>query len=592
MSQDSQENKTFIGGQTKTTTQEERGCCSKNNLGNICCGIFISGCVLIVLGIVVLIVGQSVLRNAILNTMALHEGSDRLNSWLDPPVQAHLTAYGFHVVNPNSVVEGRKPILEEVGPFVYKAVTIKDSVNLTDGNINLKYNDDGETLTYRPRKFYFLDRSASVGDPDTTFITVPNIPFFTGMHKIRDYSAFTKSIGVNTITQVGRGTPFINVSFSGLLWGYNDELPCNSLTRPAECPAAPDEVDIFSQDSDGDDGDEEDDWDWKRKKRDISVQRVKRHVENGLDLRGADHDRLTKEKAAFVDCKCEWGLFRDRNVTLRKPVRMNHGIKDLKDKGLVVEYDRSNYLNWWEPKSTCDKVGGQDGGTLPPLVSERQYMEMFIDLMCRKIDLRFEKKVVHHGLESLRFIPPANALGSHTDPDPKKRNRRNSCYCLEDQGFSCFKSGVLNLAPCKRMEDLPQGAPIALSFPHFYQADQSFHDAVSGMVPVKEKHEFYVDISPEFGFPLAIRPRFQLNAIIKRDPDIPIMSKFPDELILPFLWAQDGFDEPSDEMAEAIGYGLAIPKKISMIGGVGLLLLGGLVCLVSMIWYFIKIRNQ
>lgn len=164
---------------------------------------------------------------------------------------------------------------------------------------------------------------------------------------------------MNTITQVGRGTPFINVSFSGLLWGYNDELPCNSLTRPAECPAAPDEVDIFSQDSDGDDGDdgdEEDDWDWKRKKRDISgktfggnhvlkvdllvVQRVKRHVENGLDLRAADHDRLTKEKAAFVDCKCEWGLFRDRNVTLRKPVRMNHGIKDLKDKGLVVEYDR------------------------------------------------------------------------------------------------------------------------------------------------------------------------------------------------------------------------------------------------------------
>ena len=81
----------------------------------------------------------------------LHILYSRLSSWLDPPVQAHLTAYGFHVVNPNSVVEGRKPILEEVGPFVYKAVTIKDSVNLTDGNVNLKYNDDGETLTYRPR---------------------------------------------------------------------------------------------------------------------------------------------------------------------------------------------------------------------------------------------------------------------------------------------------------------------------------------------------------------------------------------------------------------------------------------------------------
>ena len=53
-----------------------------------------------------------------------------------------------------------------------------------------------------------------------------------------------------------------------------------------------------------------------------------------------NHDSITKAKAAFVDCKCEWGLFRDRNVTLRKPVRINHGVNDLKKKGLVVEYDR------------------------------------------------------------------------------------------------------------------------------------------------------------------------------------------------------------------------------------------------------------
>ena len=45
-----------------------------------------------------------------------------------------------------------------------------------------------------------------------------------------------------------------------------------------------------------------------------------------------------------------------------------------------------------------------------------------------------------------------------------------------------------------------------------------------------------------------------------------IFSKFSDELILPFLWAQDGFDEPSEEMAEAIRFGLAAPKKLAMIG--------------------------
>ena len=83
--------------------------------------------------------------------MALHPGSDRLQSWLNPPVQAHLTAYSFHVTNPEAVMQGKKPILKEVGPFVYKAVNVKDSVNKDTGKENLEYNEDGETLTYRLR---------------------------------------------------------------------------------------------------------------------------------------------------------------------------------------------------------------------------------------------------------------------------------------------------------------------------------------------------------------------------------------------------------------------------------------------------------
>ena len=95
---------------------------------------------------------------------------------------------------------------------------------------------------------------------------------------------------------------------------------------------------------------------------------------------------------------------------------------------------------------------------------------------------------------------------------------------------------------------------------------------MEGLKPEKEKHEFYVDISPKFGFPLAIRPKFQLNAIIERDADIEVhnhkgfsmlksteatlftfhldlsqvMSGFREELlVLPIFWAQDGFSEPS-----------------------------------------------
>ena len=86
----------------------------------------------------------------------------------------------------------------------------------------------------------------SVGDPDKTFITVPNIPFFTGMAKIRDNQKFSKGLKAAAILKTGLGTPFINVSFSGLLWGYNDELPCFTKSRPNECGAGDD--DFFKDD--------------------------------------------------------------------------------------------------------------------------------------------------------------------------------------------------------------------------------------------------------------------------------------------------------------------------------------------------------
>ena len=57
------------------------------------------------------------------------------------------------------------------------------------------------------------------------------------------------------------------------------------------------------------------------------------------------------------------------------------------------------------------------------------------------------------------------------------------------------------MEPCKRTVDLPKGAPIALSYPHFYQADQSFLDAVVGLKPNKTEHQFYVDVLPQFGSP-------------------------------------------------------------------------------------------
>jgi len=564
--------------------RRKKGCCRSVHTRNCFVASGIIGCLFIILWLLVLFFGPSFLSTLIMSSMSLSPASARLAAWLVPPVDAHLTVYAFNLTNPDQVLQGEKPELQEVGPFVYKAVTVKDSLDPETSLPNLKYDSSGSTITYRPRKFYYL----MSGSPETTYITVPNIPFLTGLSSIRD--SYMKNTLAQVILATGHGKPFINVSVSGLLWGYKDDLPCHSLPRPDECPPSEGEIDIFAEEDD-DDWDE-DGWTTRRNKRSALENKIPSHDY----LREHNFTLVEKEKAGYADCKCEWGIFRDRNITLRKPITVQHGMADIHMKGWVEEYDDKVTFGWWQVDSSCDKVGGHDGPTFPPQVEMSQRMEMFLSLMCRKLTMQYEKHTTHSGILSYRFVPPFNSLGSHTDADPERRNLANSCYCMQDEGFSCLKSGVFNLEPCKATTTLPRGAPIAISYPHFYQADPSYLAAVSGLAPNKSLHQFYVDIEPTFGFPLAVRPRFQLNAIIRRDPDIDIMRNVSNELILPFLWAQDGFDEPSSPMASAIHFGLAARDKLPMLVGVVLLVLGGVLLLISVgcccFWVGVKRTNE
>lgn len=580
-----EENKTFIQGDVKYRSSPKQGCCHSLHTRNCCIATTIIGAIFLLLGIVIVAVGESLIFGAILKTMALPKGSDRYATWLVPPVQPHLEGYAWNVTNPDEVAQGAKPILVEVGPFIYKAITIKDTRD------NLKFNDDGETLTYRPRKFYHFDREQSIGDEETTMITIPNIPLWTGLNKLE--SGFVKNIKVAVMMSNGLGTPFITVSFRGLLWGYEDDLPCvgAKLAKDPSCPSTKADEEEEEDDGWGDDGDDwanddSDDDDWKRKKRSLTEDAL-----SSCPLCTAawpdNYEKMWRPKAEYVNCSCQWGLFRDRNVTLRKSVKMYHGISDLSKKGLVKEFDGKDTMGWWKEGSQCDKIGGQDGGTLPPNVyKEGGEMEIFISLMCRKIKLSYVENVEHAGIRTLRFVPKPNALGSHDDADETRRNPENECFCMKEEGFTCFKSGVYDMGPCKRTADRPMGAPIALSAPHFYQADPSFREAVIGMKPDKEKHQFYVDVVPEFGFPLAIRPRFQLNAILRADKEVPAIANFPAETVVPFLWAQDGYSEPSVPMADKIRTGVGAPAKISKLGGIGFLAIGAVMMLASLCWFW------
>lgn len=72
-------------------------------------------------------------------------------------------------------------------------------------------------------------------------------------------------------------------------------------------------------------------------------------------------------------------------------------------------------------------------------------------------------------------------IGDERTFDNGVKYAENSCYCKNNQ--CSLPSGVRNVTACLQ-------APVFISFPHFYLADASYRQDVSGMSPDAAKHQF------------------------------------------------------------------------------------------------------
>lgn len=65
-------------------------------------------------------------------------------------------------------------------------------------------------------------------------------------------------------------------------------------------------------------------------------------------------------------------------------------------------------------------------------------------------------------------------------------NPDNSCYCVDE----CTPVGARNISACR------WGAPAFGSFPHFYNADPSYTENITGLNATEEKHRFIFRFQP------------------------------------------------------------------------------------------------
>ena len=205
--------------------QRKKQCCCLRLKFSLCQSIF--GIILVILGVVLRPVIDQVFRDKIDENLVLKPGSPTYKPWVNSTVPIYAKYYLFHIVNPDEVKKGAKPVLEERGPYTYIVHTQK---------FNITWQHSNATVSYDERTSYIID-SASSCDPFNDEITTINIPLMTVAAILKNYPDFLhwKRL-VSGILNNYNEQLFITRKVHDLLWGYEDPLLAEMSKLREEIP--------------------------------------------------------------------------------------------------------------------------------------------------------------------------------------------------------------------------------------------------------------------------------------------------------------------------------------------------------------------
>ncbi|KAG8515212.1 Lysosome membrane protein 2, partial [Galemys pyrenaicus] len=352
-------------------------------------------------------------------TIVLKNGTETFDTWKSPSLPVYTQFYFFNVTNPEEILRGEIPRLEEVGPYTYRELRNK---------ADIQFGDNGTTIAAVSNKAYIFERNQSVGDPQTDLIRTLNIPAVTAMEWFSIH--FFREI-IEALLKAFEQKLFVTHTVHELLWGYKDEIMSLVNIFKPEIPAY---FGLF-------------------------------YGKNGTN--DGDYVFLTGE---------------DSYLNFTK----------------IVQWNGKMSLDWWTT-DRCNMINGTDGDSFHPLITKDEVLYVFPSEFCRSVYLTFSNYESVQGLPAFRYKVPGETLANSTD---------NAGFCIPEG--NCLGSGVLNISICKN------GAPIIMSFPHFYQADEKFVSAVEGIHPNKDYHETFVDINPLTGLILRAAKRFQVNVYVRK----------------------------------------------------------------------------
>lgn len=285
-------------------------------------------------------------------------------------------------------------------------------------------------------------------------------------------------------------------------------------------------------------------------------------------------DPLLKSASTFKrDTDKMFGFMLYKNGTDDGEFVYHTGEADYMDYGRVDTWKGERKLNFWS-SDISNAIRGTDGSAFHPFLTKEERLDIFTADLCRSIYMTFEKDVEVKGIPAYRFTPPRSVFAS------MEENPDNEGFCPAKG--KCLGSGVLNVAVCRK------GAPVVVSFPHFYLGDEQYYTAVEGLSPIREHHQTYVDLNPTTGIMVRASKRAQFNIILQKLKSFPITHKL-NTTIFPLFFLNETV--VIDDVSAARVNKLLLITKVASNFAIFIIGLGGLLVIILLL-LVIRLRQR
>ncbi|XP_049886335.1 sensory neuron membrane protein 2 [Pectinophora gossypiella] len=424
------------------------------------CGLtttVLSAVLAVIIGVVGYAVLPGVIDNLIVANVVLIDDTIQLERFERVPFPLNFTVRVWNITNAEQVLNGAVPVMNEVGPFIYRLRVQRVIENVEE-----------DELTYRLLYHFEFDDVASHPNRDDDMVTIVNVAYHAILQEAESTFPGLMSVinmGMNGIFG-SLNSPIVTVRARDLL--FDGIQICNNPGIVAAVACS--QIRSLSQDA--------------------------------------------QNIAELEDGSLIFSLVGYRNATPGSEFVVYRGLGEPRDMGRVLSFNNLPHLLYWRDgeesrgSSVCNMINGTDSNIFGPFVDKKQSLYALNTDICRSVELRYQHDLEFEGIPVVRYS--ANEWFLSND---------EGCFCINhtrgiNRDNGCLLRGAMEMYTCV-------GANVVLTYPHFLYADATYTNGILGTRPVEHDHRIYVDVEPQSGTAVRAAKRAQFNVFMRPVSGIP-----------------------------------------------------------------------